>query len=200
MAEETDIEDYSKSILHISDEIDKITKGEKYKEGFYKDDDVTIKSDIKEKDVEDLMNIVESHVKHLVKIKKKIEEQVISVTQEEIDKTELYRGKGEEFYLKGSTNFMTGFQSPRFYVEGMTLFFDVKPIDGEVDLVEITKVSPDGTKNTKVAGGVINDGIIVKVPIELDNVSKIKAGTKYTVLLTSTNKQMKATFNYTHKG
>lgn len=185
--------------LKISSELDKIIAGEKYKDGFYKDDDVTLKSVIKQKDIDDLMLVVENHNKHLLKTKKEIDEQILTPIEEDRIKIEASYIKGEEFFLKGSTNFMSGFDSPNFYIENGILFFQVKPIDGEIDLAEISVTIPGKKPITRVEGGVINDGVFVKLPIEIGILQK-DPETKYTVLLTSTNKQMKATFNYVFKG
>jgi hypothetical protein len=186
--------------LKLSDHINDIVNGKIYKDGIYKDDDTTLKPDIKERDIEELMNIVKFNTEHLTETKKYLEEKGVLLTEEEQEKINSKKMAGEEFYLKGSTNFMSGFDNPKFYVENENLFFSVKVIDGEVDLAEITRAFPGKKPSRRIEGGTVKDGLIVKVPIEIDYLLKALPGTVYTVLLTSTNNQMKASFNYTFKG
>lgn len=183
--------------LKISDHIDDIINGRIYKDGIYKDDDVTLKSEIKERDTEELMKLTKINLDYLILTKKAIEDESILLTEEEEEKINTKKTQGEEFYLRGSTNFIPGFDSPRFYIEGNTLFFQVKVIEGQVDLAEITRRVPGEKPSTRIAGGVLNDGIIVKVPIEIDSLTKYPRGTSYTVSLTSTNNASRASFNYT---
>lgn len=187
--------------LGLSSFLNDIVEGKIHKEGIYKDDDVTIKGVIKENDIEELMRVVDFNTKQLAIVKKEIEEKSIEISVEDLQIIDTKKQLAEEFFLKGSTNFIKGFSSPDFYIDANEiLFFQVKVDNGEIDLAEITRTPPGSKPQTKVAGGVINDGIFVKVPVEIDVATKYPIGTTYKVTLTSTNKAMKATFNYTFKG
>jgi hypothetical protein len=182
--------------LSLSDHIDSVIKGKIYKDGIYKDDDVTIKQNIHERDIEELINIVKVNTDHLKRTEKELKAAQAELTLEDQEKITQFAKAGEEFYLKGSTNFITGFDAPMFYVQEGDLFFSVEVMNGEIDLAEITTRYPGEKPSTRVEGGVIKDDITVKVPIKLGSTKKDPTGTTYKVSLTSTNNLMKATFNY----
>jgi hypothetical protein len=185
--------------MEIAQLLDDIVDGRKYRDGIYKDDDKTIKPLIKSKDMEELMKVVDANTRHLDYLKKIISEKNLA-NEEQTSIINAKKEKAEEFFLKGSTNFIKGFDAPSFYKEENNLFFSVKVIEGEIDLAEITRERPGERPSIRVSGGVINDGLFVRVPIEIDYVIKAPIGTRYTVSLTSTNNQMKATFNYIYNG
>ena len=60
--------------LLLADHIDSIIKGKIYKDGIYKDDDVTIRQNIHERDIDELINIVKINTDHLKRTEKDLKE------------------------------------------------------------------------------------------------------------------------------
>lgn len=191
------ISDFSK----VTEELNKISSMEKYKEDFYKDDDVTFKERINEKKVEEFMNFVYIFKSYVSDLRKEIiESDGLQIPTEIDSRFSEVKSKAEQFYLKGSSNFRSGFVNPYFYIESGSIFFSVETPTDFVDYATVTKIPPGGEPGTPVEyGSGISDGIYVNMPIEVDASGRIEMGTRYTVYLISTSGE-RISFNYEYRG
>jgi hypothetical protein len=182
-------------------ELEKIVNKETYKEDFYKDDDVTYKEKINQKKVDEHMEYVYSvkmHVKELYDELSNMEDLTIPTSIE----TKFYEvdSKSDEFYLKGSSNFKSGFLNPTFYIDKDTLFFSVTTPENKVDYATVTRTNPGEKPNPPVEyGGEIKDGLYVDMPVQVEiGFGKVKPGTTYVIYLISTSGEI-TSFNYIYQ-
>ena len=170
-----------------------------YKEHILKDDEKTVKPNLKAKHVSELTDDMERRVKDIESLKTEIENESLELPGE-IDQYFKDTIKDKEIFLtRGSTNWdkIQSFTSPSFYVENNTLFFKYKD-SSPIDYIEIVEISSDGKSTTSSQGGTIGDDQFIKVPVIIDYLEKDSPGTKYIVTVVNGNGQ-KGFFTYVYK-
>ncbi len=173
-----------------------------YKEYIYKDDERTIKPNLKVKHVDELNDAIIRRAKDLEEFKASIEKDSVEIPSETLISVENSINLKDTFINKGTVNWdsSSGFVDPYFFIESNTLYFRFKNED-LIDYVEINGISPDGKEIIPTQGGSVGDGIYIKVPVLVDYLGKDSVGTKYTVAVVTGQgrNQKKGFFTYVYK-
>jgi len=170
-----------------------------YKEHILKDDEKTVKPNLKAKHVSEFTDDMERRSKSIEILKAEIESESLEVPFETVQTFNNVIKDKEVFLEKGSTNWdkSQSFSSPSFYIANNTLFFQYKDTS-PIDYIEIVEISPDGKSTTSSQGGTIGDNEFIKVPVIIDYLEKNSPGTKYIVTVVNGSGQ-KGFFTYVYK-
>lgn len=176
-----------------------------YKEYIYKDDEKTIKPNLKIKEIDELNEAIIRQSKHVEEFMDSIKKEEIEIPASTKEYFENSIKVKDEFLNIGSIKWdpESGFIDPSFYIENDELYFKFKNED-IIDYAEITEISKDGKIITTTQGGTIGDGIYIKVPVLVDYLEKGSIGTKYTVTIVTTDRKnprniRKGFFTYAYK-
>jgi hypothetical protein len=174
-----------------------------YKEYLYKDDEKTIKPNLKLKHVDELNDALIRQSDHVDEFRESIKKEEIYIPEEINQSFKDVVSNKDTFINKGSVNWNpnSGFDRPSFSIENNSLYFRFKT-EELIDYVEINEISPDGKSITTTQGGIVGDGEFLKVPVLIDYIENQSRGTRYTVAIvigSDPNNQRKGFFTHVYK-